>query len=203
MHPRLLRRLLPSFLPSTCRAPALTRVCGRFGRKRPFEIYRHLSTPATIADTVGAHPRRSGKRPRRAVIERLKLLSRLNFSPIFLPSRCRTGGVVESHHQDRSTRTSRRTIWRSQINLKHSGRALHQRTVLTVHCGLGRCRVRSRRSPHARPATADPCRDSSCRWRATAAPRASPQRVLPVEPVLEVVDQQRLDVGRVAVDLSR
>ena len=142
-------RNLPSFLPSKCGAPALARVCGRFGRKRPFEIYRHLSTPTTIADSISEPRRRSGQRPRRAGIERLKLLSQLDFSHIFLPSRCRTGGVVESHHQDRSTRTSRRTIWRSQMDPKHSGRALHRRTVLTVHCGLGRCCVRSRRSQTA------------------------------------------------------
>ena len=70
------------------------------------------------------------------------------FRPFFLPSRCRMGGVVESHHRDRSTRTSRRTIWRGQIDLKHSRRALQQQT-LTVHCGLGRCCVRSRRSQTA------------------------------------------------------
>jgi hypothetical protein len=131
MHLRLLGRNLPSFLPSKCGAPALARVCRRFGLKRPFEIYRHLSTPATIADTIGEPRRRSGQRLRRAGIERLKLLFRRDFSHIFLPSRCRTGGVVESHHQDRSTRTSRRTIWRSQIDPKRSGRALHQRTVST------------------------------------------------------------------------
>lgn len=99
------------------------------------------------------HRRRSGQRTRRPGIERHKLLSRLYFSPIFLPLRCRTGGVDESHHLDRSTCTSRRTSWRSQINLKHSGRVLHQRTVLSAHCGLGRCCVRSRTSRTASVST--------------------------------------------------
>jgi len=92
---RLLRRNLPSSLPSKCGAPALTRVCGRFGRKRPFEIYRHLSTPETIAGTCDRHPCRFVRLPRRAGIECLKLLSRLTFSPEFLPSLSGSGDVAQ------------------------------------------------------------------------------------------------------------
>jgi hypothetical protein len=52
-------QILPSFLPSICQAPALARDSGRFGESRPFEIYRQLSTLATIADTIDRRPRRS------------------------------------------------------------------------------------------------------------------------------------------------
>jgi hypothetical protein len=54
MGSMLTRRFLPSLLPSTCQAPALARVSGRFRENSPFEIYRGLSTPATIADTFDA-----------------------------------------------------------------------------------------------------------------------------------------------------
>ncbi len=39
----------PSFLPSTCQAPALARVSGRLDEKRPFEVYRRLSAPRASA----------------------------------------------------------------------------------------------------------------------------------------------------------
>jgi transposase len=55
----------------------------------------------------------------------------------FLWSRCRTSGAVESRSRSIDLHNSRRTVWRSQIVLEHFGRALHQRTVLTAHCGLG------------------------------------------------------------------
>ena len=140
MNLRLIRRNLPSFLPSKCGAPALARVCGRFGRKRPFEIYRHLSTPATVADTIDARRCRSGRRPRSAGIEHLKLLSGLTFSPIFLPSRCHTAVQLKVAIE----------IDRSRTDLgEHSGRALHPRTVLTAHCEIGRQCVRSRGSQTA------------------------------------------------------
>ena len=116
MHSPLLRKVSPSPLPSTCQASAPTRVSGRFEQSRPFEICRHRSTPATIADTIDARRCRSGQRPRRVgSIERVELLSRRSVSPIFLPSPCRMSGAVESHHGDRATRTSRRTIWLRQI----------------------------------------------------------------------------------------
>ena len=93
-HSLLLRRLLPSFLPSTCQAPALARVCGRFCENSPFEMYRDLSTPATIADTFNARPSRSSDRPKRAGTELPKLLSRITFSPIILPSRSDRSGAI-------------------------------------------------------------------------------------------------------------
>ncbi len=69
-------------------------------------IYRHLSTPTPTADAIGARPCRSRKRPRRAGIKRLKLLSRLNSSLLFLPSRLRTSSAVESLQRDLSTCTA-------------------------------------------------------------------------------------------------
>ena len=41
----------------------MARVCGRSGRKRTFEIYRHLSTPGTILDIIDTRAFRSGARP--------------------------------------------------------------------------------------------------------------------------------------------
>ena len=56
-------RSLPSLLPSTCQAPALARVSGRFCENSPFEIDRGLSTPGALVNassrldvTLGAHP---------------------------------------------------------------------------------------------------------------------------------------------------
>ena len=94
MGPMLHRRFLPSFLPSTCQAPALARVSGRFCENSPFEIYRGLSTPAIIADTFDARPCRSRNRPKGAGIELPKLLSRLTFSPEILPSGSGRSGAV-------------------------------------------------------------------------------------------------------------
>lgn len=82
----------------------MARVCGRFGRKRPFEIYRHLSNATTIAgsitNAIGARPCWSGRRPRRVGIKRLKLLCRLTFSPIYLSSRGRRTDADASLHRD-------------------------------------------------------------------------------------------------------
>ena len=103
MHLRLLRRNLPSFLPSTCQAPALARVSGRFCENSPFEIYRHLSTPMTAASSIGARCVPVGRAPQKGCgIKQVKPLSRNTFSSIFLPSRCRTSGAIESLHRDPS-----------------------------------------------------------------------------------------------------
>lgn len=129
---RLFHKELPSFLPSKCGAPALARVCGRFGRKRPFEIYRHLSTPGTIADTVGDGSASVRATTNKAWHRTPQAIVPTRFFAHFFTVTSRTGRVAEGHHRDRSTRASRRTIWRSHVNLKHSGRALHQRTVSTA-----------------------------------------------------------------------
>jgi len=95
MRLRLLRRLLPSLLPSKCGAPALARVCGGLCKNSPFEIYRGLSTRGATRNAIDTLPRRSLKRPRRAGMKQSKLLSRLNFSPNSLPSRRRTRDAAD------------------------------------------------------------------------------------------------------------
>jgi hypothetical protein len=49
-----MRSLVPSSLPSTCQAPASARVSQQFCEDSPLEIYRGLSTPGSLVDTLPA-----------------------------------------------------------------------------------------------------------------------------------------------------
>lgn len=164
MHLRLLRRNLPSFLPSTRQGPALARVGGRFGRKRPFEIYRYLSTPETIAGTCDRHPCRFVRLPRRAGIERLKLSSRPTFSPEFLPSRSGSGDVAQ------------RFGWALSFQHSPTHHRSWVRTMSPTVAGDTQTQQQRFRPMQARPRAAIPCEQCRPVW-----PRSS-GRSRPAEP---------------------